>query len=187
MTADDDLDQLSREVQYLMDRLAIKDCAMRHARGCDRYDSELLASAYHKDGFDEHGFAINPGPKYPEWVNAAHKERFQTHTHNIFQQVCEIDGDVAHCETYVIGMFKDKDGETSRFLYGRYLDRLERRDGEWRIAVRRSPVDGLLVGDASMLIAPAFIQQGYVNGMRDERDLSYQRPLTLDKTPADRW
>ena len=187
MTAADDLDQLSREVQYLMDRLAIKDCAMRHARGCDRYDSKLLASAYHKDGVDEHGFAINPGPKYPEWVNAAHKERFQTHTHNVFQQVCEIDGDIAHCETYVIGMFKDKEEETSRFLDGCYLDRLERRDGEWRIAVRRSPVDGLLVGDASMLTSPAFIEQGYVKGMRDERDLSYQRPLTLDKTPGDRW
>jgi hypothetical protein len=64
---------------------------------------------------------------------------------------------------------------------------LERRDGEWRIAVRRSPVDGLLVGDASLLASPAFIQQGYVKGMQDKRDLSYQRPLTLDKTPADRW
>ena len=77
MTAADDLEQLSRQVQYLMDRLAIKDCAVRHARGCDRYDSELLASAYHNNGVDEHGFAINPGPKYPEWVNAAHEERFQ--------------------------------------------------------------------------------------------------------------
>jgi hypothetical protein len=38
-----------------------------------------------------------------------------------------------------------------------------------------------------MLTSRAFIQQGYVKGMRDERDLSYQRPLTLDKTPAERW
>ena len=94
---------------------------------------------------------------------------------------------MAHCETYVIGMFKDREGETSRFLYGRYLDRLERRNGEWRITVRRSPVDGLLVGAASILTLPAFMQQGYVKGMKDRRDLSYQRPLTLDKTPADRW
>ena len=186
MTSIDDIEQLSQDVQYLMDRLAIKDCANRHARGCDRYDSDLLASAYHADGLDEHGYAVNPGPKYAEWANATHAERFQTHTHNIFQQVCEIDGDVAHCETYVIGMFKDKESETSRFLYGRYVDRLERRDGEWKMTVRRSPVDGLLVGNASMLISPIFLQQGYVQGMQDGRDLSYQRPLTL-KSPATRW
>lgn len=186
MTPTDDLEPLFKDVQYLLDRLAIRDCAVRHARGCDRYDSALLAGAYHADGLDEHGFAINPGPKYPEWANAAHAERFQTHTHNVFQQVCEIDGDVAHCETYVIGMFKDKEGATSRFLYGRYLDRLERRGGEWRITVRRSPVDGLLTGHASMLTLPAFIQQGYIKGMQDERDLSYRRPLTLT-APAHRW
>ena len=109
MTPTNNLEPLFKDVQYLLDRLAIRDCAVRHARGCDRYDSALLAGAYHADGLDEHGFAINPGPKYPEWANAAHAERFQTHTHNVFQQVCEIDGDVAHCETYVIGMFKDKE------------------------------------------------------------------------------
>jgi hypothetical protein len=28
---------------------------------------------------------------------------------------------------------------------------------------------------------------GFVKGMRDRRDVSYQRPLTLDETPAQRW
>jgi hypothetical protein len=187
MIAKEELEQMTRDVRYLMDRVAIKDCAVRHARGCDRYDAEVLTSAYHPDGFDEHGHAINPGPKYSEWVNAGHEERFQGHNHNVFQQVCEIEGDVAHCETYVIGMFRDNDGGTSRFLYGRYLDRLERRNGVWAIMVRRSPVDGMLVGHSAMLTAPAFIRQGYIKGMKDKRDLSYQRPLTLDHTPADRW
>src|SRR3954453_15085965 len=67
MTVEERLKQIERELSYLKDRQEILDCIARHARGCDRHDPELLASAYHPDGVDEHGFAINPGPKYPEW------------------------------------------------------------------------------------------------------------------------
>lgn len=48
-------------------------------------------------------------------------------------------------------------------------------------------MDVLIAGDASILKAPGFHDQGYVKGMRDRRDVSYQRPLTLEETPADRW
>ena len=67
------LEQLERTVQYLSDRTAILDCVVRNARGCDRHDSEVLSGSYHNDGVDEHGFAINPGPKYSEYANIVHK------------------------------------------------------------------------------------------------------------------
>jgi hypothetical protein len=181
------LQQRERKLQYLMDRTEILDCIARHARGCDRFDSELLASAYHADGVDEHGFAINAGPKYPEWANAQHGRGSLQNMHNITTHSCEIDGDVAYAESYVIGLFLNSDGKTARLLAGRYADRLERRNGEWRIALRRSTVDVALAGDASFLSLPYFVEMGFVKGMRDKRDVSYQRPLTLDETPADRW
>ena len=62
MGAADQFDQLQRDVRYLMDRQSIVDCIARHARGHDRHDVELLTSAYHPDGVDEHGYAINTGP-----------------------------------------------------------------------------------------------------------------------------
>jgi SnoaL-like domain len=186
MNTKDEIGKLTQDVQYLLDRLAIKDCAARHARGCDRYDSDMLANVYHADGVDEHGNTINPGPKYTVWANAAHEAAFRLHQHHICQQTCEIDGDVAHCETYVVGMFHDKDGKIGRILGGRYIDRFERRNGEWRIVIRRSPVEGALAGDASLLSSPVFQGQGYIKGMKDKRDLSYARPLTL-KSPADLW
>ena len=181
------LEQRERKLQHLIDRAQILDCIARHARGCDRFDSELLASAYHDDGVDEHGFAINPGPKYAEWANTQHGRGSQQNMHNITTHSCEIDGDVAHAESYVIGLFLDPDGKTARLLAGRYADRLERRNGEWRIVLRRSTVDVALAGDASFLSLPYFVEMGFVKGMRDKRDVSYQRPLTLEKTPADRW
>ncbi len=186
MTDENSLEELRRDVRYLKDRLAILDCIARHARGHDRHDVELLTNAYHEDGIDEHGHAINPGPRYAEWANAVHSAGASLHTHNITTHICEIDGDVAHCESYVIVGLLNKDGKSSRLISGRYIDRMERRDGQWRIALRRSTVDMLIAGDASILQLPVFKQQGYTKGLADKRDVSYQRPLSLDQTP-ERW
>jgi hypothetical protein len=181
-----DLEKLARDVQYLMDRQAILDVIMTHARGHDRHDVELLTNAYHEDGVDEHGHAINPGPKYADWANAVHAAGSMLHTHNITTHVCEIEGDVAHCESYVIVGLLNKDEKSARMISGRYIDRLEKRHGTWKIALRRSTVDVLISGDASILKAPLFSQQGYTKGLWDKRDVSYQRPLSLEVTP-ERW
>lgn len=180
------LAQLCRDVAYLKDRLAIQDLIARHARGHDRHDVDLLTSAYHDDGVDEHGHAINPGPLYAQWSNAVHAAGSDQHLHNITTHLCEIDGDVAHCESYVMVSLLDRGGKTARIINGRYIDRVERRNGAWKIALRRSTVDTLITGDASILQHPKFVEQGYAKGMRDGSDVSYQRPLSLD-TPVTLW
>ena len=154
--SDTTLEQLQRDVRYLMDRSAILDCIASHARGHDRHDIELLTRAYHDDGIDEHGFAVNPGPEYALWANKVHAKGSLLHTHNITTHTCEIDGDVAHCESYVLVILLNNDGVSARLISGRYIDRLERRKGEWKIALRRSTVDVLLSGDASILKTPFF-------------------------------
>ena len=87
---------------------------------------------------------MNPGPAYGEWANKTHAAAFLDHLHNITTHTCEIDGDVAHCESYVIGTMRGRDDKTIVLMGGRYLDRLERRDGVWRIAVRRCTVEWAL-------------------------------------------
>jgi len=183
---DIELEQLKQDVQYLKNRTAILDCISKHARGHDRHDVKMITEAYHEDGIDEHGLAINSGPEYAAWANAAHSAGSQLHTHNITTHTCEINNDEAHCESYVLVLLLNNDGATARLISGRYIDRLEKREGEWRIALRRTTVDVLLAGDASILKAPVFRDQGYTRGMRDKTDISYQRPLTLDETP-ERW
>ena len=187
MNDDHTLEQLRRDVQYLKDRQAILDCIALHARGHDRHDIELLTNAYHADGVDEHGYAINPGSRYAEWANKIHDAGAALHLHNLTTHICEIDGDVAYAESYVLVSLLDHEQSTARLINGRYIDRLERRNGEWKIALRRSTVDVLIAGDASILKAPLFKKQGYIKGMQDKRDLCYQRPLALDETPAERW
>ncbi len=181
------LARLERDVRYLTDRQQILDCVARHARGHDRFDVDLLTAAYHEDGVDEHGHAVNAGPEYAQWANAVHSVVAELHTHNITTHLCEIDGDTAHCESYVLVGLLHRGGTTAQLMSGRYLDRMERRDGTWRIAVRRCTVELALTADASMLQTGFFKKQGFVKGTRNEGDLSYHRPLRMADGSARRW
>ncbi len=182
-----DLAALRTDVAYLMDRTAIADCIARHARGCDRHDVDLINAAYHSDGIDEHGKVLNIGVEYGEWANNTHATTSQVHTHNITTHTCEIDGDTAHAESYAIVVLLSLDGRMAQFISGRYIDRLERRDGQWRIAVRRSTVEVMFIADASVLQSSFFKDTGYLVGTRDREDLSYARPLTIDTPAPKRW
>jgi len=184
---DDELEQLRRDVRYLKDRSEILDCIARHARGNDRHDEAVTSSAYHDDAVDEHGHALNAGPDYARWANAQHAASSVSHLHNITTHLCEIDGDVANCESYSMVVLVSPDARSTTIMNGRYVDRLERRDGQWRIAVRRSTVDAVITGDASMLTHPFFTQQGYPRGARDHSDISYERPVSLDGPEPARW
>lgn len=185
MTSNHELEQLRRDVQYVKDRIDILDCVNQQARGHDRHDVELLTSVYHDDGIDEHGPNVNPGAAYGEWSNKTHAAVFEDHLHNITTHTCEIDGDQAHCESYVFGAMLGRDGNSVMLMGGRYLDRLERRDGVWRIALRRCTIEWSMAGDAKLLHSGAF--KGFLKGTRDTTDLSYTRPLQLDSEPAPRW
>ena len=162
-----ELDSLRRDVAYLMDRTAIVDCIAAHARGCDRHDVDLITAAYHPDGVDEHGWVTNVGVEYGDWANRTHAATSQVHTHNITTQSCEIEGDTAHAESYVIVVLLSLDGRTAQVISGRYVDRLERRDGRWAIAVRRSTVEVMFLADASVLQSSFFKDTGYPVGTRD--------------------
>jgi len=176
----DELQTLQHKLDYLLDRQAITDCINRYSRGIDRHDVDILTSAYHPDALDEHGNVVNRASDYAAWANALHSETFDLHTHNITTHNCEIEGDTAHCESYVLYGLLTKDGKAVWFGSGRYLDRLEKRGGEWRIAARRTMIDWMFTADASPMSDPYYIAQGYPMGTHDRTDLSYQRPLVIE-------
>lgn len=185
MSTDDRLAELERKLQFLTDRQEILDCVIRNSRGNDRFDAELVASSYHPDGWHELGHQRIPGPEYGDHANAAHGAICDVNLHNVTMQSCQIDGDVAHAESYVIGLFADKGALTSRMLAGRYIDRLEKRDGQWRIALRRATVEVVMEGQAILPNGRTPPGTGYLKGGRDRSDPSYQRPLTSEG--GERW
>ncbi|CAI7979951.1 SnoaL-like domain-containing protein [Frankia sp. Hr75.2] len=185
MSIEDELKELRRELRYVTDRIAILDCVMKQSRGHDRHDIELMTSVYHDDGVDEHGPVVKLGPEYGEYANQAHSSVFIDHLHNITTHTCEIDGDRAHCESYVVGAMRSRDGKSVHLFGGRYLDRVERRGGEWKIALRRCTLEWTMNGDTSLLSSGVFA--GFIRGTRDKNDPSYARPLDLEKTQVEKW
>jgi SnoaL-like domain len=184
MSKEINLENMQRDRRYLKDRQEILDCIVRESRGRDRHDSEMTKSCYWADGADEHGPAVTSGLEYGEKANAGHRAGFSANSHNLTNHTCEIDGEVANCETYVVGGLLSLDQKTCKIALGRYVDRLERRNGEWRIQLRRCVIDMVAEGDASWLRSPAIA--GFLKGLRSKADPSYQRPIRLSQAD-ERW
>jgi SnoaL-like domain len=171
--------EIEREsrVQRLLDRQDILDCLVRFSRGMDRFDRELFLSAFHADATIAAGpFVGDPVALYA-WAQAMHEQgQLATH-HNLLNHTCDIDGDTAHAETYYLFVGRNRD-ETNWIAGGRYLDRLERREGAWRIALRTNAIEwsGLV---PTLPIPFADVPDVHGNGTpsRSPEDPSYRRPL----------
>ena len=125
------------------DREAIRDCLYRYARGIDRADEEMLRSAYWPDATDDHAGIYN-GPAGAFIEMAIRDLPGQGDTmHVVSNPLIRIDGDEALVESYVYAVHRMTFDGVLRDVIGagRYLDRFERRDDEWRIAHRVATVD----------------------------------------------
>jgi hypothetical protein len=163
-------------LRWLQDRQDVEECVSRYAHGVDRHDPELIAGVYHPDARDVHGPFAGGIPEFVSWVNALHERKTRAHTHNITTHYCELQGERAFADTYVMFVLYRRDRDVVMLGSGRYVDRLERRHGQWKIAERRTLVDIRLEAPAQSLgDSPG----GYVSGTWDKGDPSYQRPLML--------
>ena len=169
------LRRLEKEVRYLRDRQDIFDCIHRYTRGLDRLDAKILTRVYHFDAVDNHSGFVGYIPEFVKWGIALEAHYASTH-HGITTHTCEIDGDTAHTESYVHWFLRLKDSDKVRAGGGRYVDRLERRNGAWKITLRRLLMDWQLEADGALWNANV---DSFALGARDHSDPSYQRPLTL--------
>jgi hypothetical protein len=167
---------LLEKVAQLIARQEIRDCVYRCARGLDRHDPAILRSAFHRDAIINIGEFVGGLDEFVRWSSAGHEERFGGHSHNITCHHAEVNGDEAHTESYVLMGLREKDSAVVHLTGGRYIDRFERRRGEWRIALRRLAVDWRIKGDGSTWQAN---KPGYPYGVWGAEDISYQRPLEL--------
>ena len=165
------------KLQHMLDRLEIQDVVHRYARGLDRHDDEVLRSVFHEDAIDNHGPWVGGREPFVEWANGPCHEHTNAHLHQITTHTCEIDGDTAHTESYCQWVHRLKEEPTVTVGGGRYVDRLEKRDGEWRIVVRRLVVDFYFEAQGTIFSSPTMAE--YPNGTWDTTDISYERPLGI--------
>jgi ketosteroid isomerase-like protein len=125
-------------IQEMLDKHAIREVIYRYCRGVDRGDVELLTSCYHPDAFDDHAGrtfnGLNVAQGLVDWM----KDITTSTTHNITTHAIEVNGDKAAAESYTASMHTQNiDGKLKLLLsLTRYVDKFERRNGEWKIINR---------------------------------------------------
>jgi hypothetical protein len=150
-------------IQELLDKQAIAEVMMTYCRAIDHLDEPLLRSVFHPDAQHNHGFVgpssdpsrkSEPGKPADFVAYALGVLRGMTRTHhqlgNIF---IEVHGDVAYTEAYFTAYHRVRakgdpkagpnayDTEMDLFVSGRYMDRMEKRNGVWKIARRTATTD----------------------------------------------
>lgn len=169
---------MSDAMQRLIDKDLIRDVMLRYARGVDRRDWALVRAAFFEDGEDDHADFKGTRDAFIAWVRERHDAPgLLTSTHFLGNCLVELaSGSVAAVETYFFARLEiapqasehrsmldaKHAGSThnSRVeVFGRYVDRFEKRDGEWRIARRRTVFDAIqsqLVDPADNVLNPAW-------------------------------
>ena len=152
-------------LQQLLDKQACAEVMMTYCRAIDHRDEALLRSVFHSDSYHRHGFqgpssdpsratrSDKPGDfvAFALGVLATH-----THTHhqlgNIFIDI-EADATTAFTEAYFTAYHRMRakgdpkaavnayDTQMDFWVGGRYMDRMEKRDGAWKIAYRVGMTD----------------------------------------------
>lgn len=165
-------------IAILLDEREIERVMLRYLRGVDRCDGDLIRAAFHDDAVDHHG-SFTGGPNdYVEYVLKRAMPQFERTMHYVTNMLIDVDGDLAHVETYVLAVHLrnlEPAPQTSEVFGGRYFDRFERRDDRWRIAERWV----LHEWDSAHTVAtnPAW-QQRFIQGLRGHADVSFSHRQT---------
>ena len=178
------INTIEARLRLVEDRQAIHDVIVRYCRGVDRSDPELVLAAFHDDAIDNHFGVVLPFREAIGTLQAARSggggaPSKTTSMHNICNVLIEVDGDIARCESYVIVIVRIPQaiGAIDWMHAGRYVDRFERRNGEWLIAYRTVVYD--LERFDEVVPAPDGLSQGRyldnaVRGKRGPGDFSYE-------------
>lgn len=146
-----------QKIQEMLDKQAVAEVMMTYCRALDHLNEDLLRTVFHPDSKHAHGFkgpssTTDGSPDFVAYALGVLRAYHRTHHHlgNIF---IEIDGDVAFTEAYFTAFHRMRakgdplaasnafDTEMDYFVAGRYLDRMEKRNGEWKITHRTGLTD----------------------------------------------
>jgi hypothetical protein len=142
----DDDAALRRAVDELQSRAKILEIGARYARAADRLDRDLMRDCFHRDSQHNHG-----GFEGLSWdfcdIAMGILSQLEHTQHHIGTRSVVVDGDRASGELAFIAYHQVGQAGWTPWPWatagdvvtigGRYLDRYERRDAEWRISYRR--------------------------------------------------
>lgn len=164
------------DMTEIADRLAIAETLALYCRGIDRCDPEQLAAAFTPEAVIDYGDGARPVADVIPGLMAG-LGTMRVTQHNIGNTVMRIDGEHAKAETNCVALhiIPGPEGETELTVGGRYLDRLQKREGRWLIAERLYVMDWNRSGPATMAL-----EGGLLGGLR-------RRGARGEADPASAW
>ncbi|ARN74258.1 nuclear transport factor 2 family protein [Oceanicoccus sagamiensis] len=129
---------MEQQLQRLLDRQACEDVLIRYGRTLDWLDQEGQASCYWQDAQIDYGFFKGSAV---DWIPVVMglEEASPRRWHMTSGIIVEVNGNKATSECYGLSMGSSKNEEgglIATLFGGRYLDELEKRDGQWRLSKR---------------------------------------------------
>jgi hypothetical protein len=128
----------SVRLQELLDKQEIYEVLARYCRGLDRGDGELIRSVFHPGAVHNQIGTVEPVSALVDGLQRPTRKVLKALAHMISNVLIAIDGNTATTECYFLASHRveHRGGEWTWIVGGRYLDRLDRRDGGWRISQR---------------------------------------------------
>jgi hypothetical protein len=114
---------MDQRLQEIIDHHEITQTLKEYCHGCDRCDEQRMGSVYHDDSFDDHGNFKASGPEFAKLMTAEILATTKSLFHMLGQSLIKVTGN-------------ESGAEMCNQLGGRFVDKLERRDGRWRIKHR---------------------------------------------------
>jgi hypothetical protein len=130
-----------RALQHALDLEALRSLGQRYARAVDARDYDAVGALFHHDAVIDGLRGSSTLDEYLE-LSRSSPPAFEQSMHVLGEPLVElaVGADDATLDTYAvvyqIGATRDGGGNST--LGVRYLDAVERRDGEWRIRHRRT-------------------------------------------------
>lgn len=182
MQSNDDKVGKLPDLSGLADRMAIQEVLAVHCRGVDRADARILKSAYWPDAEVAYGGFEGSAQEFCELLPKSLLRYARTHHAISNTLITFVDGGErreAVVETYVTAQHYSTAEDSSQSaqeremtFFGRYFDRFQLRDSNWKISHRRVLMDWNQNTQASALwVGPPF--DGLTRGGRFPEDPLY--------------
>ena len=163
----------TQALEAVVAQQAISELGCRYARGVDRGDPEIIRSAFHDDAAIVSGAFNGAAVEFATAIGKLLEETSVRVAHTVTNHWIDIDGDNAVGESYVVA-FQGTKGDSPQDVMtgGRYVDRYERRNGEWKISHRTFVMDWTTSADSKDLMGLGMFED-MVKGERGKGDPVY--------------
>jgi hypothetical protein len=158
----------------LLAKQSLHELMAAYCRAVDRADEKALRDLFHPEAIVEGGVVNGAAAAFASGVASWLRSNAPVAFHTITNEYFEVSGDHAIGECYVLAINTTRGdaGDTDTITAGRYLDRFERRGGQWKFIEHTFVMDSNINQPGSAVFDDAIHPPGRMRGAYSPDDPS---------------